>query len=230
MIASVHVADVGVGSALRVLRRAPSPASVPGLRQADVATAAPLGGSVFPAPQLGRVALVAMWDDDDALDGFLTTHPLATTMAGGWRLRLEPLRAFGAWPGLPADVARARTIDGDGPVAVLTLGRFRWRRALPFLRTSNKAENDVVGAPGLMWATGLARPPFVATCSLWESAEAAATYAYREGGAPHPSAIAADRANPFHHRSAFIRFRPYGSEGHLGGKNPLSERWASSSP
>jgi len=227
MIASVHLADVGFPASLAVLRKAPQPADVPGLRHAEVAIAAPLGGSALPTPQFGRAGLIAFWDDDAALDGFLATHPLAARLAGGWQMRLHPLRAFGAFPGLPDDVARPRTVTEEGPAAVLTLGRFKWHRAVPFFRTSHKAEVAVVGAPGLTWATGFARPPFVGTCSLWESAHAAANYAYGENDAPHPGAITADRSKPFHRQNAFIRFRPYASEGHLDGKNPLPERWLS---
>jgi hypothetical protein len=94
-----------------------------------------------------------------------------------------------------------------------------------FLRTSAKAEARVVEAPGLIWATGLGRPPFVATCSLWQTTEALSTYAYGGEDPAHPNVIAADQAKPFHRQSAFIRFRPYGSEGGLGGKNPLGEDW-----
>lgn len=225
MIASVHVADVGFPAALKVLRRAPTAEEVPGLRHADVALVAPLGGSALPSPQLGRVALVAFWDDDEALDGFLVRAPLARRLAGGWHVRLEPLRAFGSWPGLPPETPRARTVTEDGPAAVLTLGRFKWARAVPFLRESRKAELAVVDAPGLAWATGMARPPFVATCSLWESGHAAAEYAYGQTRAAHPNAIGADRIKPFHHQSAFIRFRPYASEGQLDGRNALDEQW-----
>jgi len=97
-----------------------------------------------------------------------------------------------------------------------------------FLRTSNKAENSVVVAPGLTWATGLARPPsFVATCSLWQSTRALSTYAYGTREPAHPDAIASGEAKPFHHEQAFIRFRPYASQGHLDGKNPLAEAWMS---
>jgi hypothetical protein len=230
MIASVHVADVGARSALAVLRRVPRPGSVTGLRRADVALAAPLSRSMLPSPQLGRVALIAFWDDDDVLDRFLADHPLAQRLAGGWHTRLAPLRAFGTWPGLPPDVPRPRTVTDDGPAAVLTLGRLRLTQAVRFLRASAKAEADVVGAEGLTWATGLARPPLVATCSLWRSAEAASAYAYRSGDAPHPAAIAADRTKPFHHQSAFIRFRPYGSTGKLDGRNPLAEHWMTPTP
>src|SRR5438309_11714444 len=101
MRASVHVADVGVRSALTLTRKSPAPGSIAGLRNAEVAIAAPLGGSVLPRPQLGRAALIGFWDDDEALDRFLAEHPLAARFASGWHVRLAPLRAHGTWPGLP---------------------------------------------------------------------------------------------------------------------------------
>jgi hypothetical protein len=219
MIASVHIADVGPRRALGLLRRAPS---APGLRHANVALTAVLGGSIRPSPDLGRAALVAFWDDDAALDRFLSTHPTAAALGDGWHVRLDPLRLHGSWPGVPDDIPRARKVDHDGPAAVLTLGRMRLTQAPRFFRASNKAENRVVGAPGLIWATGMARPPFVSTCSLWESTDALSDYAYGPVEPAHPDAIAAGRAKPFHHQEAFIRFRPYGAHGSLGGRNPLA--------
>lgn len=67
----------------------------------------------------------------------------------------------------------------------------------------------------------MAKPPFVGTCSLWESATAASRYAYGQTQPAHPDAIAVDAAKPFHKRSSFIRFRPYGIDGNLDGLNPL---------
>src|SRR6185436_2570092 len=119
VIASVHLADVGVRSALAMIRKTPPAASIDGLRQADIGLAAPLRGASLPAPQLGRVALVAFWDDDFALDRFLADHPLAAKLAPGWHLRLAPLRAYGTWPGLPSDVPPQRAVEHEGPVAVL---------------------------------------------------------------------------------------------------------------
>jgi len=225
VIASVHVADVGKRAALGVLRKAPSPESVPGLRSANVALTAPLSASVMPKPDIGRAGLAAFWDDDASLDGFLADHPTADALADGWRLRLAPLRMHGSWPGVPDDLPKQRQIEHAGPAAVLTLGRVRANRAVSFFRASAKAEGAVVGAPGLIWATGLAKPPFVATCSLWESTDALSEYAYSGHTPEHPGAIAADHAHPFHHQSAFIRFRPYGSVGSLDGRNPLAESW-----
>jgi len=219
-IASVHVADVGPVVAIRSLR---GPRAVEGLRHADVAIAAPLRAAQGLArPMPGRAALVAFWDDHAALDRFLAGHPLARRFAGGWFARLEALRAFGDWPGLAADVPRGRTTpEHDGPVAVATLGRLRATQARRFLRTSRPAENRAVAAPGFLWGTALARPPFVATVSLWESATAAATYAYGGRERAHHDAIDEDRRAPFHRRSAFVRFRILEQEGALGRRNPL---------
>ena len=68
----------------------------------------------------------------------------------------------------------------------------------------------------------MARPPFLGTCSLWESSRSTATYAYGRSQAAHPDAIAENERKPFHKSQVFIRFRPYGVEGSLGGVNPLA--------
>jgi hypothetical protein len=221
MLVSVHLADLGRGTTLRSLRSAPKPETVPGLRWARTALGAPLGGSAIPNPSLTRLGLVAFWDDDAALDAFLASSSLAETMAGGFSMRLAPLRSYGSWPGLDPDLPHARNVQHDGPLAVLTLGRARVSQLVRFFRTSNKAERAVVTAPGLLWATGLGAPPFFATCSLWESTAAIAAYAFGAREKPHPGAIAADHAKPFHHEEAFVRFRPYAIAGALHGKNAV---------
>lgn len=220
VIASVHIADVGATTAFRLR----PPRGVAGLRHADVGLAALLGASTRPAPMLGRAGMIAFWDDEHALDRYLADHPLAARLADGWSARLEPLRCFGDWPGLPKDIERSRVTDHDGPAIVLTLGRLRLRRALDFLRTSAAAESAALQAPGMVWATALARPPFVATCSVWDSTRALSAYAYGRTNPGHPDAITADQAKPFHRRSAFVRFRPIRISGHLDGRNPIRQR------
>jgi hypothetical protein len=223
VIVSVHLADVGGLAALRVLRRRPDPGDIPGLRYADTVIAAPLAGGLLPVPQFGRVGLLAAWDDDQALDAFLRSHPLAGLLASGWHVRLQPLRASGTWSGLPDLPEHELPVDDDEPVAVLTLGRLRFRRVAPFLRTSASAERQAVADTALLAATGLARPPgLVATFSLWRTAESMRAYAYGQSGPAHLAAIRAHRSRPFHRQSVFARFRPYGSQGEWDGRNPLA--------
>jgi hypothetical protein len=225
VIASVHVADVGASRSLGILASTPKPAKHPGLRSAIVAGAAKLGPQFLPRPDLARVGMIAFWDDDAALDRFLADDPLAAKLESGWRLRLAPLRAHGTWPGLDTDVPTGRKTDHEGPAAVLTLGRMRMTQAVRFLRTTAKAEGSVVGAPGLIWASGFAKPPVVATCSLWEDERALSTYAYGAKDPAHRDAITEGDRKLFHKQQAFIRFRPYDSHGSLAGKHPLPESW-----
>jgi hypothetical protein len=216
-VASVHVADVGFASAVRGLR---GPRRAPGLRHADAAIAAPLSADGrLTTPELGRLALVAFWDDHASVTSFLAKHPFARRLAGGWRAQLEPLRAFGEWPGLDDDVPRDRaTPDHHGPAIVTTLGRLRVSQTRRFLQTSRPAEVAAHQADGFLWGTALARPPFVATLSIWSSAESLSRYAYGAREPAHRSAIDEDRHKPFHHRSAFIRWRIVEQAGQLDDK------------
>ena len=222
MIVSLHIADVGPRAAAEVLLRAPRPQRVPGLTYVETTTTAALGEPLLPPKHFGRVGMIAAWDDDAALERFLGTYPVAAHLAGGWRVRLQPLRVFGAWAGMPGLPSRALPVGDEEPVGVLTLGRLRLRRIADFRRSAAPAESAAIDDPALLAGTGLARPPrLVATFSLWRSAAAMREYAIGAGG-PHSAAMAADRARPFHHESAFVRFRPYASEGDWDGRDPLA--------
>jgi hypothetical protein len=223
MIVSVHIVDAGVISMPTALRRKPRPKAVPGLHYAETTITAAQGGGRRLPLYPGRFGLIAAWEDDEALDDYLRSdHPLASRLAGGWQVRLEPLRVSGAWPAIPDLPERQIAVDDNEPVAVLTLGRPRLTRLRPFLRSAGAAEAEVAGAPGLLASIGLARPPrLVSTFSLWGSAAAMREYSYRDGGT-HMAAVRADRERPFHHESAFIRFRPYASYGHWDGVDPLA--------
>lgn len=223
MIASVHLADVGKPAALRLLRTKLDAAKVPGLRYAVVVIAAPLSGHLLPRPNPDRVGLIAAWDDDRAVDGFLAGHPLAEQLAHGWHVRLAPTRIFGAWPQLRGLLASEQPMDDAEPAAVLTLGRLRLSQTIRFLKASAAAEGLVVRDPALLASTGLARPPaLVATFSLWRSTAAMRAYAHGHADPRHLAAIQAHATRPFHHESAFVRFRPYGAEGNWDGCDPLA--------
>lgn len=217
MIASLQLADVGRGRALTALRTRPDPGSVPGLRWAAPMITAPLTRSIVIRPNRRRIGLLAFWDNEQALDAFLSSAAAASIPSGGWQVRLAPVRATGDWPGLTDEPVSGPI---DGPAVTVTLGRLRLSQTGRFLRASARAQGAALDAPGLVWGTLLARPPLVATCTVWQSAAALAAYAYRTRG--HAEAVTSHEQKPFHHRSAFIRFRPYGSTGDLDGRDPLT--------
>lgn len=224
MLLSLHIADVGARHAPAFLRAQPVPYEVEGLRYAQTTITAPLSARLLPMPKPGCVALMAAWNDDEALDHFLSNHPLAARLSHGWRVRLAPTRVFGAWPAIDGLPHQEQPMGEHEPVAVLTLGRLRLTQALRFLRTSAKAEGLAIREPALLASTGLARPPhLVATFSLWRTTAAMRTYATGQHQTGHRAAVQAHAARPFHHESAFIRLRPYRARGNWDGREPLTD-------
>jgi hypothetical protein len=224
MIVSVHLAEVGALRAQRMLFSAPSGEVVPGLTYAEPALTVPLGGRL-PSPRLGRIGMIAGWEDDDALDRFLGEDRFGRALAPGWHVRLTPLRCFGKWDGLPGLPKRELPVADDEPVVALTLGRLRLLRLRGFLAASAPAERDAVADPAVLASTAFARPglpPLVSTFSIWQSAAAMREYAFSQSGS-HQAAVRADRDRPFHHESAFVRFRPYASAGSWDGRDPLAK-------
>jgi len=224
MIVSIHLADIGPARALRFQRSRLRAGEVEGLRYAELTTLAPLSPRLLPTPMPGRVGLIAAWDDETALEGFLAGHPVAEQLASGRRVRLRPTRIFGAWPELPGIVPREQPMDDEEPVAVLTLGRLRLTQVIRFLRASAAAEGLAIANPALITSTGLARPPrLVATFSLWRSTAAMRGYVEGRDAPAHRAAVKAQTERPFHHHSAFLRFRPYAAEGDWDNASQLSE-------
>lgn len=223
MLLSAHICDLDLRTASGVLRRPPRPSEVPGLQYAETVITAPLGGNLLPAPRLRPVAMIAAWESDEAFEAFSARHPVARRLATGWQVRLQPLHIYGRWPGLSGLPEGAIKIGEEEPVAALTLGRPRLHRLPAFLKASARAEAEAVANPNVLALIGLARPPrLVSTFSLWRNVAAMRAYARGSSDGAHPTATKADRANPFHHDSAFIRFRPYASQGSWDGRDPLA--------
>ena len=232
MVVSVHIADVGARRGVGLLRRGRRAFEAPGLRYAEAAARIPLGGKGPPVPRPGKVAVIAAWDDDAAIDRFLGEHPLAEPLTSGWHVRLEPKRIVGAWPEMPELPTEDEKMDPEEPAMVLTLGRPKVPRLPQFIRTSRPAEALAVDHPAFVAGTALLRPPisFVATCTLWRSVREMRDYSL---GRPHPqhlNAIKADRAESFHHHEAFVRFRPYAAHGRWDGREPLAEARSAAVP
>lgn len=210
MIFSVHLHAAPAREALSPPQRPAPGAHAAGLLWAQEAIALPLGGGLRHPPLPTGRALLAAWSEDAALDLALRRDE---RLATGWHVRLEPLRCVGAYSPLPELPGPTAETPAGEPAAVLTLGRLRLRRAVPFLRASNPAERRAVADPAMLFGTALARPPrFVGTFSLWRSTGEMRGYAVG-GGQPHAAAMHRHAENPFHRESAFVRFRPYAARG-----------------
>ena len=154
---------------------------------------------------LRRWALFAVWEDEAALDRFLSgseiAAPLARARTETYAVRLAPVRWHGAWGGArPARGRRARTSAEDEPVAILTRATIRARRLRAFYRVDRCAPaRDLAAQPGLLASVGIGEWPLArqATFSLWRTLADARGVRLRARRAP--------RRDPAHPRRALVR-------------------------
>lgn len=174
--------------------------------------------------------MVACWEDEAALDRFLSEDPYGQVMADGWCARMELVRAVGVWPGLEdsmTEVADDKARDMTGPSLAVTIGTAYLKSAIPFLRVNSGLEDQFLETPSGLWGTALTNLPqrLVATLTIWENLDSA--YDYMKSGA-HGAAVKAHynpRKDPTGHTfvtgGGFFGFRPISNTGSVSGKNPL---------
>jgi len=184
---------------------------------------------------LSRSALFAIWRDEQALEQFLASHPIAHRWANAhevWHVRLRGAGGHGSWNGFPvADQLADQFTDGrpegrsderhDGAVAIITRARVRpraWRR---FTRATADVNAAIQQADGLLAVVGIGEAPVgrLGTFSLWETLDAARSFA--EQDARHRSTASATRAGEWFSEELFMRFDPISSSGTWSGRDPL---------
>ncbi|WP_203338262.1 hypothetical protein [Nocardioides limicola] len=225
---SFHLAAVPPSSTARALTRPPTSATVPGLQDAECLASMRLGApTVSPARmQLGRMAMFATWRDEEALDAFLTAHPLGRRLAAGWHVRLEFLRRWGQVSALPEFAEPAEPGHPDEPVVAVTLARLNLTQLPRFLRWGKPVERQVRDHPATTLALAAMRPPrTIATFSIWRSTEEMTRMVHGRGEHPgatrHSDAMAERRRKDFHHEFTTLRFRPLAEYGEWQGRSGL---------
>lgn len=233
-IHSFHLVQTGLTTTARALVRPPTEDTVPGLRRAECMTTMRLGAPVVsPARlQVHRLAMFAAWDDEAALDRFLTNTPLGRACAGGWHVRLDFLRRWGhisEFDGLPET---AEHTDPNEPVVAVTLARLKLTQTPRFIAWGKPVEQLVRDDPNTTLALAAMRPHHtVSTFSIWRSAQAmtdmVAGHSEVPGARRHIDAMAERERKDFHHEFTTLRFRCRGEYGEWDGRGdfvPVTNR------
>lgn len=233
-IHSFHLAPVPLTAAVGALLCAPT---APGLRHMEVLWSMELGAPIVSLRrlQLRRIAVFAEWEDEAALETFLTQHPFGKRLSAGWHVRLRFLRRWGAvreFADLPEVSARS---ERDEPIVAVTLARLRFLQLPRFIYWGRPVERQVRDHAEVTLAMAAMRMPrTVSTFSIWTSARAMTGMVFgRDSGDAnyknannanndttqrHAAAMTERERRDFHHEFTTLRFRPLSEHGSWDGQ------------
>lgn len=176
--------------------------------------------------QLRRLAMFAEWEDEAALESFLSHHRLGRRLADGWHVRLAFLRRWGglaALDGLPE--RRGRWVP-DEPCVAVTIARMQLSQLPRFLRWGRPVERLVRDHPATTLAMAAIRPPrTVCTFSVWRSVREMVGMVQGRSHVARPrrhrdAMVERDR-KPFHHEFTTLRFRALSEHGQWLGRSGI---------
>ncbi len=185
-----------------------------------------------PTPHLSRSALFAVWEDEGALDRFVSTSPVAKRWRAhareAWHVRLQPLHSHGTCLGVNPLAGTENAQADAAPGAMLTHINLRLPKAAAFYRTFPHVAAEMRRHPGFRAGIFMSEAPphtYVRnyTFSLWSSLAQAMDYAYQGGPASaHGDAMERSLGEGWHHEFMWARFRPFASAGTWNGRDPLA--------
>lgn len=185
------------------------------------------GGGFSLRPNWNRYGLLAVWEDDDAADEFLSNSAVFLDYCAHagetWTVRLAPTSAHGRWSGTNpfTPLTRPEESTSPSPVAVLTRATLRLSRARAFWSAVPATSEALNSADGLIRSIGVGEAPFIrqATLSFWRSDADVRAFAY--DSSPHREVVRRTRDEGWYSEELFARFRPIASEGTWDGTDPL---------
>lgn len=225
---SFHLARLPLlGAAGGLLR----PPRAPGLRHIEVLAGMQLGAPVVSPRrmQLGRTAVFAEWEDEEALTDFLAGHPFGRKLNDGWHVRLEFVRRWGELHELAGLPDAAGQLAPDEPVIAVTLARMRLPELPRFIHWGRPVERQIRDHPEATLAMAAIRlPRTVSTFSIWSSTRAMTGMVFGrddgEAARRHADAMTERTRRDFHHEFTTLRFRPLSEHGSWDGRSDYVPR------
>lgn len=223
-----HLAKTSVKSALLAMWNPPKPESVSGLIHAECMTSMTLGSHIFSPSRmlLGRVAVFAQWESNEAVDHFLINDNFGKILAGGWHTRLEFLRQWGSISEFVIPPGTKELADPNSPVVAVTLARMKLFQVPRFIHWGRPVEMLVRDHPGISLACAAIRlPRTVSTFSVWKSQKEMVEMVRGHSSIPQPDrhakAMKERERKDFHFQFTTLRFKPIAEYGTWEGRTEI---------
>lgn len=219
-----NLAQVPVATALSALYGPPTKDRVSGLVHAECMARMELGAPIFSPSrmQLNNLTMFAAWENEGAIDNFLTNTRLGQCFASGWHVRMRFLRRWGCMKEFDTLPQRIDDSDANAPVVGVTLARTKLLQLPRFIRWGKPVEELVRDHPGVTLALASMRlPRTVSTFSIWTSQEEMVNMVkgHSQVRSPerHADAMRERDRRDFHHEFITLRFKPLVEHGSWNG-------------
>ena len=225
---SFHLASPGLGKTVAFLLQPPRPGTIRGLSHIEIVVPMTLGRGVTQPSRYHprQVAAFAAWEDEAALEEFLSNHDCGMALAQGWHVRMELVRKWGRLQGLDALPQTAMELDDEDPVVSVTVARLRVKEAARFIRWGKPVERQVRDDPATTIALAAIRPlRTLSTFSIWRTQRDLKRMVHGrrddEASQMHAKAMQERTRRDFHHEFITLRFRPLSEHGDWEGRKQL---------
>jgi hypothetical protein len=227
-IFSFHLAKSGVGATLGALLRPPTGGNVAGLEHAECMTVMTLGAPIIsPARmQLRNLAMFAAWENESAIDDFLTNTKLGRIFSAGWHVRMTFMRRWGHVAELGGLSESTGDSDPNAPVVAVTLARMKLPQVPRFIHWGKPVETLVRDHPGQTLALAAMRlPRTVSTFTIWHSQQEMRDMVSGHSNIPRPKrhadAMVERERKDFHFEFTTLRFKPLNEHGSWQGRKNI---------
>ena len=227
-IFSYHLAKTSLVTTLKALGRGPARPRTAGLHHAECMAAMTLGAPILSSARmkLRNLAVFACWENESALDAFLSGTELGRALSSGWHVRLSFLRKWGQFPEFDHFPATVGVTDPAQPVVAVTLARLKLPQVFRFIRWGKPVEELVRDHPGTTLALAAIRPPRTfSTFSVWRSQREMTEMVHGHGsvgGAQrHAAAMVERERKDFHSAFTTLRFRALAEHGEWEGRSNI---------
>lgn len=200
--------------------------NVNGLIHADIMSAMKLGSSIFHINRLmnREIAVFAQWENQAALDDFLSNHSFGKQLKKSWYLVLQFTRQWGSISDYQIPTNTNSTTKEDDLVVAVTLAKMRYSQIPRFLRWGRPVEKQVRDDQASRLSLASIRyPNLISTFSIWNTqldmTNMVRGHSKTEQPTRHRDAMRERNRKDFHFEFTTLRFVPLEEHGSWKGKS-----------
>lgn len=221
---SYHLVKCTYLKALTLILFPPKSSGMNGLIFLECMTFMKLGSEVFSFSRLlnNRIAVFAQWENEEALNQYLSKDDFGKILAKGWFTKLQYLRQWGSFHGLkiPKDTLE---VDDSEPVVAVTIARMKFLQIPRFIRWGRPVEKLVRDDPASVLSMATIKlPRTVSTFSIWKTQKDMTDMVRGHSDMPKPKrhieAMKERNRKDFHIEFTTLRFKAISETGKWEGK------------